>query len=324
MAEEGNKVTPAREFLLGRLSEETRSRFEENFFDEDELFEQIEIAEDELIDDYLRNELSAADRDYFERTLLRSPRIAERVKVAGALAGVTTPAFAVAQPAPQLSVSLLARLANWFSPTSIGGKFAYAALGLILVVGGTGVTLKYLRLREASQKLHEDRAALEQKVQELTTKNSQDRNRLNSELETQRAENARLTEELERQLDRPVQSISTFALTLFPGGNRGVGGDDSFRLQGTSAKFQFNLLLEADNYQSYKAVVANVSGKQIGTFADLKSKTVGKNKHKIVTFHLSSTRFTPDDYVVELTGIKGSGQEESLRDYNFRVLPKAN
>ena len=45
MAEEGNKVTPAREFLLGRLSEETRSRFEEGFFDDDELFEQIEIAE---------------------------------------------------------------------------------------------------------------------------------------------------------------------------------------------------------------------------------------------------------------------------------------
>lgn len=324
MAEEGNKVTPAREFLLGRLSEETRSRFEESFFDQDELFEQIEIAEDELIDDYLRNELSAADRGYFERMLLRSPRIAERVKVAGVLARVTAATPTVAQPVPEPAVSPLAKFANWFSPTSIGGKFAYAAFGLILVIGGTGVTLKYLRLREASQKLQEDRAALERQVQELTTQNSQDRNRLNSELENQRAENSRLMEELERQLDRPVHSIATFALTLLSGGNRAVDGGDSFRLQGTPARVQFNLLLEADNYQNYRAVVATVSGKQIRTFSDLKSKTVGKNKHKIVTFHLSSTRFTPDDYVVELTGIKASGQEESLRGYNFRVLPKAN
>ena len=322
MAEEGNKVTPAREFLLGRLSEETRSRFEEGFFDDDELFEQIEIAEDELIDDYLRNELSAADRDYFERTLLRSPRIAERVKIAGALASVASPVLA--QPAPEPSISPLARFANWFTPTSIGGKFAYATFGLILVVGGAGVTLKYLRLREASQKLQEDRAALARKVQDLTTQNNQDRNRLNSELETQRAENARLADELERQLDRPAPSIATFALTLLSGGNRAIGGGDSFRLQETPARFQFNLLLEGDNYESYRAVVTTVSGKQIGTFSNLKSKTTGKNKPKILTFRLSSTRFTPDDYVVEVTGIKASGQEESLPNYNFRVLPKAN
>lgn len=322
MAEEGNKITPAREFLLGRLSEETRSRFEESFFDDDELFEQIEIAEDELIDDYLRNELSAADRAYFERTLLRSPRIAERVRVAGALAGVTDPVPAVVQPAPQPSVSPLARFANWLVPTSIGGKLAYASFGLILVLGGTGVTLEYLRLREASRKLQEDRAALEQKVQDLTTQNNQDLNRLNTELKSQQAENARLAGELERQLDRPVQSIATFALTLFSGGNRSIGGGDTFRLQATPARFQFNLLLEADDYRSYRAVVSSVSGKQIATFSNLNSRTSGK--HKLVSFRLSSTRFTPDDYVVDLTGIKASGQEESLRGYTFRVLPKAN
>ncbi len=322
MAEDRNKVTPAREFLLGRLSEETRSRFEDTFFNDDELFEQIETAEDELIDDYVRNQLSAADRRYFEQTLLQSPRIAGRVRIAAVLAKATAGTNKVAQPAPNTLLARLVKLLNWFSPTSVTGKLAYAASGLVLVVGGTSLTLEYLRLREASQKLQIERAALERKVDELTAQTSSERDRLNAEVEEQRAENARLTEEYERQLDRPPKSIATLALTLLSGGSRAIGESDSFRLQGTPVRFQFNLLLEADDYQSYRAVVTTVSGKKIGLLPDLKSKASGKNK--IVTFRLSSTRFTPDDYVVDLSGIKPSGEAEPLASYNFRVLPKAN
>jgi hypothetical protein len=323
LTEEGNKLTPAHEFLLGRLSEETRARFEDSFFNDDELFEQIEIAEDELIDDYLRNELSAADRYYFEQTLLRSPRIAERVKLAGVLGSAM--ANDVVQPAPEPVLSPLARLANWLRLTSVPGKLAYASLGVVLVVGGATLSLAYLRLREASRQMQEERAALEKKVQDLTTQNSQtssERNRLNAELETQKAENARLNEQIERQFDRPVRSIATVALTLFSGGSRATGEEDSLRQQANPAKFQFNLLLEADDYEKYRVVVTTVGGKEVGSLTNLKSKKLGKNK--VVTFLLSSTRFTPDDYVVELTGIKASGEEESLRGYSFRVLPQAN
>jgi hypothetical protein len=325
LAEDGNKVTPAREFLLGRLSEETRSRLEESFFTDDELFEQIEIAEDELIDDYVRNEISAADRTYFEKTLLRSPRIAERVKVARVLASATAVAKTVVQPLPDSWGSRLERFLNWISPMSIAGKFTYATLGLILVVGGPVLSLEYLRLREASQKLQEERAALERQVRDLTAQNSQtlsERNRINAELERQRAENARGNEEIERQWDRPNRSIATFALTLFPGGSRGSDGGDSFSLQETPSRFQFNLLLEADDYQAYRVVVTSLGGKEIGAVSSLKSRTSGKSK--IVAFRLSSARFTPGDYAVDLSGITRSGQTKPIATYNFRVLPKAN
>src|SRR5688500_20133118 len=75
----------AMRYLLGSLPEEERTRLEQQFFSDDQVFEELEIAEDELIDGYVRAELSTDDRRQFEK-LLVSPRLAERVELARILA----------------------------------------------------------------------------------------------------------------------------------------------------------------------------------------------------------------------------------------------
>src|SRR6185369_106108 len=65
----------------GDLTEEERSRLEKQYFLDDKEFERLEIAEDELIDKYVREELSAEDTRQFEK-LLVSPGLSERVEVA--------------------------------------------------------------------------------------------------------------------------------------------------------------------------------------------------------------------------------------------------
>ena len=76
-----NKAIEMR-YLLGKLSKGESARLEERSFVEDGVFEEIEIAEDELIDAYARGSLSSADRERFESKLLKSERVAERVEFA--------------------------------------------------------------------------------------------------------------------------------------------------------------------------------------------------------------------------------------------------
>src|SRR5947207_5253847 len=76
----------AMNYLLNRLSMDEKGSLEAAFFSDDNQFEELEIAEDELIDHYVRNELSDRDRKGFEAAMLSSRRLSERVKFARALA----------------------------------------------------------------------------------------------------------------------------------------------------------------------------------------------------------------------------------------------
>ena len=73
-----------RRYLLGELSEAELDRVEERLFaaaDRDSE-EQLSPAEDELIDSYVRGELSASEREHFESWFLTSPRRRERLELA--------------------------------------------------------------------------------------------------------------------------------------------------------------------------------------------------------------------------------------------------
>lgn len=60
-------------YLHGELSEAELEAFEENFFSDDDLFEQIETAEMRLIDRYVRNEMAPDEIERFETGYLTTP-----------------------------------------------------------------------------------------------------------------------------------------------------------------------------------------------------------------------------------------------------------
>jgi anti-sigma factor RsiW len=67
-------------YILGELSEHERERLEAEYFEDDDAFEQMLMAEEELTDAYVRGELSAEERAQFEKSYLSSPRGCERVR----------------------------------------------------------------------------------------------------------------------------------------------------------------------------------------------------------------------------------------------------
>ena len=73
-------------YHLGELSPEERDAVEARYFADDAFHEQVLAAEEELIDSYLRGELSTNQRAHFEGWFLRIGDRLEKLEFARALA----------------------------------------------------------------------------------------------------------------------------------------------------------------------------------------------------------------------------------------------
>ena len=85
MALTRNDLITIRQYLLGQLGEEGQQNIEQRLLSEDDLFQELEIAEEELVDEYVAEELSAAERQQFENYFLSTPERKLKLKFAAAL-----------------------------------------------------------------------------------------------------------------------------------------------------------------------------------------------------------------------------------------------
>jgi hypothetical protein len=96
-----------RALLLGRLSPQATSDAEEKLVGDEEFFQEVMDAEDELIDEFISGSLSPEDREAFVQYEKHRPGMDERIRmrraflqaVQGAAAKATAPAAAVPLPA---------------------------------------------------------------------------------------------------------------------------------------------------------------------------------------------------------------------------------
>src|ERR1044071_1499675 len=96
MAADLNNEKLISRYLLGELSEEQQAEIEDRAFADNEYLASITAVENDLIDEYVRQELSEADRRRFESRFLASAERRKRVEFAKALKRIT--------PAPEKRV----------------------------------------------------------------------------------------------------------------------------------------------------------------------------------------------------------------------------
>jgi hypothetical protein len=315
---EKDKATSSRRYLLGALSAEESERLEGEFFDYDETFEEIEIAEDELIDDYLGDDLSRAERDQFQKQLLGNPRIAERVEFAKVLRQASkTPVQPTAiKPEPN---SWWQSLVAFFStPQRLGGAVAVLAL----VVGGGFLFVDWLRLRDESRRLIAERAVLQRENELLARKIENDTRQLTNEKQNVEALNTKLEQELENAQERPSPLALLSPLFIFPGASRSTGKTNDLILPSRSAMVRLQLALEANDYLHYNAVVRRgVEGPIAFRRTNLKPAT--SQWIQVIELRFPSTRLVaPGDYTINLDGVKPPGKPEFVATYDFRTVSK--
>jgi hypothetical protein len=128
-----------RSYLLRRLGDTARTRFEEAYFSDDGLFDRIESEEDRLVSDYVLDHLTKSDRHRFEESLLRTPYYQDRVDTTSRLHRrlVRVPGVLPSRreaPADKPSPARPRRLADQpLFPPGTGKAIAIVVLGVLLV-----------------------------------------------------------------------------------------------------------------------------------------------------------------------------------------------
>lgn len=108
-----------RQYLLGSLDDVRLKQVEERLITDADFFEELEIAEDELIDEFLSHDLSEPDRDRFERHFLAAPERQRNLQFARAMRRQITPKPVV----------------PWWNPQNYYVR-AVAAVALVTVLAG--------------------------------------------------------------------------------------------------------------------------------------------------------------------------------------------
>jgi hypothetical protein len=142
-SEELFREETARAYLLGDLPEGEARAFEERALADTVLRDEVNAAEKDLIDEYVRGELSPPERGQFERLFLASERRRQGVAFARAF-NETSPNTSL-DPAPDAREGSLASRVRLLLLSLVGArpalKFALAALALA-VVGASWLALR--------------------------------------------------------------------------------------------------------------------------------------------------------------------------------------
>ena len=116
-----------RDYLLRRMADTTRGRFEEAYFRDDTLLDRIEDEEDALVSDYVLGRLSDGEKRLFEDSLLGTPYYKQRVETTNRLQlKVGLPGLFQRAPAPPVGDARL-------FPGRTGVGVAFSLLTLLLV-----------------------------------------------------------------------------------------------------------------------------------------------------------------------------------------------
>jgi len=139
-----------RDYLLRRMTETARGRFEEAYFRDDTLLDRIEAEEDALVSDYVLGHLNDGERRLFEESLLGTPYYKERVETTSRLRlKVGSPSLFPRRPAAASAAD--ARL----FPGRTGVAVAFSFLTLLLVAA----LLSALRLKSNLSRVRLELAA---------------------------------------------------------------------------------------------------------------------------------------------------------------------
>jgi anti-sigma factor RsiW len=302
-----------RRYLLGELSESERSALEEKYFTDPQAFSQLLETESELVDGYVRGQLSKEVTERIEKFYLAHPARNNRVKFAAAL---TTRLDKIEEPAPALAPLSLRRpwwerpLA-WFRGSGPTLRFSVAVGILLVMIGGVWI---FVESRRRQREFDQAVAAREEEQRKREREQSQSTN-----------SNQAIVTSTPQQVPEPSPSPTevvaprSVSLTLAVGGVRGGDSPRTPTLVIPSGTTQARLLLNLkdNNYTTYRASLKTVAGAEV--FSQTNVKPAKMRSGASFVFAVPVNRFVAGDYVLTLQGVNPDGEVDDLSKSLFRV-----
>jgi hypothetical protein len=327
-------------FLLGGMTEAERERLEAEYFADDDAFQEMLEAEDDLIDAYARGELSPSERRQFEQRFLNSSEGRERMQFARAFAAATVPQAVTARaeveptPAPGFFASIFGR------PRAL--QAALATIAVASTVGFSGLLVERSRMNGELHELRAERARLTERAEELQRTAEVERARsaeLQAQLDARPAgqqgtprsvDQLKRNDEVTARRDSPpgqetrdtpsaVPVIVSFDLA--PGTTRG-GGGNVFPVPGNATRISLRLGFDTEaGHENYRAVIETADGRFVRQINSLRP---GRNTpgERAVSVEVPAKDLRPGVYTLFLSGASSNGVFNSVASYSFQIVRK--
>ncbi len=329
-------------YLLGAATEEECVEVEDRFLRDAEYLKQLRALECELIDDYARGEMPAAERRSFERRALASPQgrqqVARARKLHAQLNQIASEdrveseereaAPLIADPRESLWKKLRARLFT----NALVLQYGMAAAALILLLGGLWLLREgNLSRRQIAQlnaerdlarqnekNLQEQLAAHRDEGQQLISQLENENKRLDAE----RLRNAQMQQklwELRPQSSAPPIPKGDFVeLALASGIDRNSNSGDPRRLRIPMGVSWVKLHLELDpsiNHRSYRVELNTTNNTQVLVRGGLTAQRADWGR--FITLMIPTLALQAGEYELTLHGLTDERKSEVAGYYYF-------
>jgi hypothetical protein len=316
-------------YLLGSLTEQEQSALEERFFADNEFFERMLEVEEDLIDEYLQDELPDSEHEQMEK-LLRSSRrqwhelefnrllaydVRKFLARSKKLSEVEPTLASVGEPARwQRLIGPLWEHTSWARSTPVAALVLSALIVPLLVWN--------FMLKNDIRRLQLERAQLETNDEELK-KEINRQNETIEQLRRQVGDEQQKRQELDKklaQMQRAAPSQPSSAGPIFLSADS-ISRDNSqlsaIRINPGARQIRIELELGPnESFEYYGVTIKTFGGQKI---LDKNVIRTIKNGSGNLVLSLPADSFRKGDYILTLRGRKRDEPYTEIRDYAFSV-----
>lgn len=302
-------------YLLGELSPKEREKLEDQYFDDDSLFEEMGMVEDELIEAQLNNELSGPALERFKEQFSKSARrenldfTKALLRYAQAHSQLRTVA---ASPTPQSGFRLVFKQ-----------RWAVAAALVFMVLGG--MSLIYLiRARREVNQLRNERAALEQRTRELENRSAAQNTRIEqlaSELDrTREGIKQSPTPNASPELNVTERGPSVATGVVIARLVRSKNNRQVLNVSPAASVLRLHIVIGKGNYQSYGVIIGDDNGE---VFRHDQARPQQTLNAYFIEVEIPLRQLLPRHrYLLKVSGVDATGKAEDVGQTYFSFVKR--
>lgn len=307
-------------YLLGELSEADRAELEDLYLADQEFFDRLLAAEDDLIDDYVQGRLSKKESSLFEQNFLTSPERIDRVRSARALSR-----FVGANQVARVKASLADRVLSYFKVGSTAMRFAVSAAMVVVVAVVAGMWIELDRMRSQLGEVQSGQVAQLQREDGLKHELDEQKRtseQLDAQLRNERSERGRLQQEVAKLREPQAEVFSEvlgFGVVERPRGGFPEESRKRLVVPKRAELVRLRLDLLKDEYPGYVVILENEAGQEVWRAALSASKSA---KGTAVVIRIPSRLLERGRYNLVLNGSTEAKTFETISEYPILVVKK--
>jgi hypothetical protein len=299
----------ARRFLLGQLSTEEQGRIEQLAFADPAVFEFLQAAENDLMDEFLYDELSPQEKTSFEKYVLTKPGRRRDLRIARALRQYLDQENQPSEVVP-LTVNDSERKISFWQRLGLGAATGpLVAAAVVIVAIGVIVLIIWAIRRDEAPPLQ----AQQQQATPIPTPSASS------------TEAPSVTTPTPAHKETPVQptpsprkpAIPVYAVVLTPGGpSRSESDEVVLALPSDSVEFELPVIRET-TYPRYQALLQK-DERTIHSWNKLRPQKRPSGKAVVVTLPPGVLEKSLR-YRIVLNGMFSRGKPQELHTYHFKI-----